>query len=210
MDRFEEDEPHGYVTRELDDSIKSYQRDSGLKEDGILHPGGETETAIIEDMGRDAGDGTPPIPERKPDSDDVKESSGSKGQQEASCTALADRLRMARIRRDGFDQDLTRLLEQKNSALDAWRKAEEELARVEAEATMKTGLSGGKGVLGAASFVSTYVAESQMVNAARQKAEQARQKFEAIESEVEYLRKQMGLLSDEIENIQMEISEAGC
>lgn len=52
LGKYQEVDPHGYITREMDDSIKSYQRDSGLKEDGILYPGGETETAMVEDTGR--------------------------------------------------------------------------------------------------------------------------------------------------------------
>jgi len=46
--RFEEEEPHGIITRELDDSIKNFQSDSDLKIDGLLFPGGETETALSE------------------------------------------------------------------------------------------------------------------------------------------------------------------
>lgn len=39
-------EPHGYATRELDTGIKQFQSDNALKVDGIMHPGGETETAL--------------------------------------------------------------------------------------------------------------------------------------------------------------------
>jgi len=46
MKRFEEPEENGYMTRELDTSIRSFQRDLGLREDGLLYPGGETETTI--------------------------------------------------------------------------------------------------------------------------------------------------------------------
>lgn len=43
---FHEDEPHGIITRELDSSIKNFQREKGLKIDGLMYPGGETETAL--------------------------------------------------------------------------------------------------------------------------------------------------------------------
>ena len=52
-------EPHGYVTRELDGSIREYQRDRGLKIDGWMRPGGETERSLsrdLQDMSR-----TPPF-----------------------------------------------------------------------------------------------------------------------------------------------------
>lgn len=43
---FREEPRHGYITRDMDSAIKTFQRDSGLKIDGIMNPGGETETAL--------------------------------------------------------------------------------------------------------------------------------------------------------------------
>jgi hypothetical protein len=39
-------EPHGYIDRELHDAIHAYQRDCGLRCDGWLRPGGETENTL--------------------------------------------------------------------------------------------------------------------------------------------------------------------
>jgi hypothetical protein len=36
-------EPHGYLTRDLDQALKSYQKERGLRVDGIMFAGGETE-----------------------------------------------------------------------------------------------------------------------------------------------------------------------
>lgn len=44
---FNEVDENGYITHELDRAIRTFQRSNDLKEDGILHPGGETERAII-------------------------------------------------------------------------------------------------------------------------------------------------------------------
>lgn len=43
-------EPHSYVTKELDGSIREYQRDRGLKIDGWMRPGGETERSLSRDL----------------------------------------------------------------------------------------------------------------------------------------------------------------
>jgi hypothetical protein len=40
------EEERGYIDRDLDSSIRTYQKDNNLKEDGILHPGGPTERAL--------------------------------------------------------------------------------------------------------------------------------------------------------------------
>ena len=45
-----EPEPHGYVTREMDAGLRRYQKDRGLRVDGWLKPGGETEKALLEDL----------------------------------------------------------------------------------------------------------------------------------------------------------------
>lgn len=42
----------GIITRDMDTAIKSYQKERGLKIDGILLPGGETESALIGDIDR--------------------------------------------------------------------------------------------------------------------------------------------------------------
>ncbi len=53
LERFEaEPEPHGYITRDLDTAIRGFQRDNGLREDGMLLPRGETETALSQSLDR--------------------------------------------------------------------------------------------------------------------------------------------------------------
>lgn len=43
-------ECHGIIDRELDTAIRGYQRDRGLKQDGWLRPGGETERCLCLDL----------------------------------------------------------------------------------------------------------------------------------------------------------------
>ena len=43
----QEPEPHGIITKNMEDGIRSYQKDNGLKVDGILHPRGETERGLF-------------------------------------------------------------------------------------------------------------------------------------------------------------------
>lgn len=50
FDSTKEPEPHGYITREMDDGIKRYQKDRGLRVDGWMKPGGETELAMLKDL----------------------------------------------------------------------------------------------------------------------------------------------------------------
>lgn len=46
LDRFDKEEMNGFITRPLDNAIKSYQADKGLKTDGLIFPGGETEQEL--------------------------------------------------------------------------------------------------------------------------------------------------------------------
>lgn len=41
---------HGYIDRRLHDAILGYQRDRGLRRDGVLKPGGETERCLQLEM----------------------------------------------------------------------------------------------------------------------------------------------------------------
>lgn len=60
---FSGDTDNGYITREMDGAIRTFQSENGLKADGYLAPGGETERALEQ-----AGRRTPPLPPRKPES----------------------------------------------------------------------------------------------------------------------------------------------
>lgn len=54
-------EPHGYVTREMDQGIKEFQKAKGLKVDGFLLPDGETEKALFSERNERV-----PVPVPKP------------------------------------------------------------------------------------------------------------------------------------------------
>ena len=49
-------EPNGYIDHRLRDAILGYQRDRGLRRDGYLNPGGETECCLcVETTYRNGG-----------------------------------------------------------------------------------------------------------------------------------------------------------
>lgn len=58
------DENYGYIDHNLDRAIRTFQRGMNLKEDGLMNPGGETETAL-NDVLHFANSQTP-IPKTKP------------------------------------------------------------------------------------------------------------------------------------------------
>jgi hypothetical protein len=61
---FNGDHSHGFITKKLDDGIRKFQRDHKLREDGVMHPDGETERILLKNV---------PIPERKPEQRDQRE-----------------------------------------------------------------------------------------------------------------------------------------
>ena len=58
FDNKTEPEPHGIITRKMDEGIKTFQKENGLRVDGILHPGGETESALLGTRSREEDRGT--------------------------------------------------------------------------------------------------------------------------------------------------------
>ncbi|MCB1651263.1 MAG: peptidoglycan-binding protein [Alphaproteobacteria bacterium] len=50
IDRYKTPVENGYIDRELNDAILGFQRDKGLKVDGRMNPGGETEAALVGDI----------------------------------------------------------------------------------------------------------------------------------------------------------------
>ncbi|MBV1799657.1 peptidoglycan-binding protein [Siccirubricoccus sp. G192] len=59
LGRYNDRERNGYITRALDDAIRGYQRDRGLRRDGYLDPGGETECTLCIELARLAGRARP-------------------------------------------------------------------------------------------------------------------------------------------------------
>lgn len=47
-----EDEPHPFIDRRLHDAVMNYQSNRGLRRDGYLKPGGETETTLGVELAR--------------------------------------------------------------------------------------------------------------------------------------------------------------
>ena len=79
MGRFEEkpEERNGFVTRSMDEAIKGFQRDMGLRVDGVMKPGGETETMLNIAERKPQQKKVPPLAgpvgnSKKNSSDDVK------------------------------------------------------------------------------------------------------------------------------------------
>ena len=65
IDRYGRDVENGYIDRDLNDAIFKFQKERGLKVDGRMNPGGETETTLINTLlGLDRPVGKRPAPVR--------------------------------------------------------------------------------------------------------------------------------------------------
>lgn len=53
---FDDDTENGFITRELEAGIRDFQRENGLKTDGVMRPGGETEAALFDRKGTQEND----------------------------------------------------------------------------------------------------------------------------------------------------------
>lgn len=62
LDLSKTDGPTGYFGVRLEDAVKSYQKDKGLKADGSINPGGET----IAQLGNEGAVPKKPVPPKKP------------------------------------------------------------------------------------------------------------------------------------------------
>lgn len=66
----EEDRP--YIDQPLDTAIRTFQRETGLREDGIMEPGGETEQTLNLALALQENQKTPPLPPRKDEAEAKK------------------------------------------------------------------------------------------------------------------------------------------
>lgn len=188
-----EDEPHGIITRPLDNSIKGFQRDKGLRVDGRIHPGGETETAI-----------------KKEQAKRQKEEREKQEEKRKKCAQLRNDLRIARTRLEGIDRALVRAIEKANEALSVWQKTEAEHNRRSLEAAAKSLSSLGKGPVGVSVFVGTTALEVADVTETERKAMEAKERHRAAQDHVEYLQKEKQKRYKEVEQIQKNMANAEC
>ena len=212
LNRFQEEENNGYITRDLDTSIRTFQRDHNLKEDGLLFPNGETEEALVQGLAqRRAGQqqGFPRARERVRKTGNPEDSDGE-AQKGSYCDSLFESLHIERIRRDGLDRDLERILEQKNDALTEWRKAEKDLRMKTIEAGAKIGLSSGKGILGMAGTITTTALQIPEINELKNNERVSKEKFKSLEEEDHFLQQKISRLESYINEIESKIQKLEC
>ncbi|MCB1532009.1 MAG: peptidoglycan-binding protein [Alphaproteobacteria bacterium] len=82
-----EQDPNGIITRDLDNGIKNFQKENGLRVDGLMFPGGETERALM------VWSENPPIPQIKPDPHNVPVPGRKPAQDKEIFDRLEDRIK---------------------------------------------------------------------------------------------------------------------
>ena len=72
MGYFKGDYSEGFITAELDKGIRKFQRDNNLKTDGVMHPNGETEQALLKKV-KEADSINSPIQKNNPPTQKVRD-----------------------------------------------------------------------------------------------------------------------------------------
>lgn len=227
---------NGYIDRELDDAIWSFQSDQDLKRDGKMNPGGETESRISKLMlarttsgeegdgegdggDNDDGDGgeapeqeaPPPPPPSKPTPPEAEEEDpeGEDEDDKERCRQLSIQLQNEKLQFSELDRRLTEKLSELNPALEELREAVRELREAQGERVLKTVSSGldPRVWKGVLGAGVAFAEESQKIKEAKRREKQARQKYEDIKRAIEHLQQEKKKAAQNIQDIESEIAE---
>ena len=213
-------------------ALKKFQKDSGLRAGGTMKPGDETVDALntavsqtppgkyiwhtvgddrvradhaaLEGEVRTWGDGLEP-------GEDPNCRCWAEGvDKRKTCEELGDNLRIAYIRLDGFQKQLSQAIDAFNQALEDARKYADEYIKIAAEYGMDVALSADKNILGILGAISAAVFQYSEVAAAKEKAEQSKEEYESARIHMEYLEEEISKIADEIKQIEKQKKESGC
>lgn len=200
LGRFEkEEEPHGIITRTLDDSIKDFQRDKGLRVDGRIRPGGETETAIKEEQ----------TEQEKQQQEERKKQE----EKRRKCAALSVELQNERLQLERLDVRLSNVLAQINPAQKELREAQEALrvARGKQMLDTVTSINPGKKIISEVLKGGAMAASHHDdVRAAEERVQRAEEKFKSLQLQEQDLNRWITETDRNITDLKSKIVSQGC
>lgn len=179
------DGPTGIFSVGLQEAIKTFQKEKGLKVDGYLKPEGET----IKRLNATEG-------EEKKQENNKKESEREKAEIQHELNVLYSRLA-------SINQELTELLESVNPALEEVKEAQNNLLRVRGKFVKDAAFSG-KGKLGVANLAVTYAKMYPEVKDAEDELQKSREKLNSIQYNIEHLQKDKNEIINEIKLLKKE------
>ena len=190
-------EPHGIMTRDLDRSVKRFQREKGLKVDGLSFPNGETESALTQARKEPAN--RPSVFEKKMEIDNSEK-----------CRALAIRLKNEQLQHEILQSRLAESLQEQNDALTQLKKAKKETLVANGKTAMGVAASTSKGAVGVFGSAVQFAAGELEAQKAKQIEDQARERFKNAKFHVEDVMKSLDETAENIVDIQSELGTIGC
>ncbi|MDH5722949.1 MAG: peptidoglycan-binding protein [Alphaproteobacteria bacterium] len=215
-------EPHGIITREMDDGIKSFQKSKGLKIDGRLFPKGETEGALVQEMRGSTGfkgrntevilpESQEVLKQEKKPNPEPKRRHHEPHEKFRICKKLRIRLANEQLSLESLHKKLTGLLQEEQTALDRWKEAYENYRKVSYEATFNTTIGlVGKGASSLFTGLPTMLYEQNKVEDAKKKRDLAKEHYEGMKLSIQYTQQSMRDKVKKIDKLEQEIRESGC
>ncbi|MCC7305332.1 MAG: hypothetical protein IT558_03625 [Alphaproteobacteria bacterium] len=227
----------GIPDAEVFAALKAFQKDQSLKSTGEAKPGDETEKSLNREASktpegsyvvwRTVGDnrvreshrdleGTIRSWQDDPDPGEEincrcwAEPVQAQNQRENLCEQLAEELRIAEIRRDGFHEDLKEAIEEYNAALREWQQAQQEYLEVAGKYAIDVGMSAERSIFGIAATVATALLEYPEFKQAKERLDKAKERFDAARAQMEYLQKEIESINAEIRRIENEMQKQAC
>jgi peptidoglycan hydrolase-like protein with peptidoglycan-binding domain len=171
----------GIITRELTSTIKTFQKENNLKEDGVIKPNGETEHTLAQ------------LDTKKTPND-------------SSCSTFKRDLATEQSRLEGLSLDKQRAVEQHNPFLEKLREKERNLENIKGEVNLERASIASSGYMGLVG-VGMSLGNHPKIIEAENTLNAARNAFKANEQAVVDLSDRMDKTIYKINNLQNKLKD---
>jgi len=226
-------EPSGIIDTETTEALQSLQRRQGLKVDGMLQPGGETErtlnvllSAATKTEGKGDGDkepASPPPPDRKPEPPQKDPDKGEKPderdpdekeekERKEKCRTLSIDLANAELKLQSAAAKSEEASSRIKPTLEELRQAREALTRIESEVATEVMLSPlpGKGRIPVIGVGITIEVGRRKIQKAKEKLSETRKTHEQAKSDEAFYNQKASDALSEIDDIRAEMEGISC
>ena len=127
----------------------------------------------------------------------------------SKCADLQHQLLVAAGRWDGLQKSLSEAFDSYNSSLEDWKKAQDELYKIAAQAGLAVGVPE-KAAWDVGTALVMGVLQIPNIQNIENKVDQAREKFQGVQNIIAYLQRDIQEVSHEIESIKAQMDFLGC
>jgi len=211
---------NGYIDRELDDAIWSFQKDNDLKQDGYMNPDGETERALFsastqdkEQTPENTTDSEPDAePEENPEISPEQDQEKPEERSNKNCEELRIELENERIQYRSLQEQLLKIGDENNQVLKEFNEIKDKLSKArkkQAFDTIASTLGPGK-LKKAVDAIGNFAINENKITELTNQEDEYREKYRVVRDRFQDIQNWLQSTDINVKRLLRDIEKNGC